>query len=140
MTTKKFNAYNFICMSVQFKMIPKKKSMVSPPKVKCYPCAVSKSELNLNNLAKIISSRLTFSRPDCYGVIMALSEVIGEALSDGKIVRIESLGTFQLNLSGTPAATANAIGKSNIKGAKISYKPSKDLKSKVNKITYKRMR
>jgi len=140
MTTKKFNAYNFIYMSVQFKMIPKKNSLVFPPEVNYYPCAGSKGEVNLDNLAKIISGRCTISRRDCYGVIMALSEVIGEALSDGKIFRIESLGTFQLNLSGTPAATADAIGKSNIKGAKINYKPSKDLKSKVNKITYKRMR
>ena len=120
-------------------MIPKKNSLVSPPEVNYYPCAGSKGEVNLDNLAKIISGRCTISRRDCYGVIMALSEVIGEALSDGKIFRIESLGTFQLNLSGTPAATADAIGKSNIKGAKINYKLSKDLKSKVNKITYKRM-
>ena len=30
--------------------------------------------------------------------------------------------------------------KSNIKGAKINYKPSKELKSRIKRITYKRMR
>ncbi len=127
-------------MSVRFKMIPKQNNLVSPPEVKYYPCAVSKGEMQLDDLARIIAGRSTISRADCYGVIMALSDVIGEALSEGNIVKIESLGTFSLTLLGTAADAAASLGKTNIKGAKISYKPSKDLKSKVKEITYKRMR
>jgi predicted histone-like DNA-binding protein len=121
-------------------MIPKKNSLVSPPEIKYYPCAVSKGEVNLDDLARIVASRTTMSRPDCFGVIMALSDVIGESLANGNIVRIDNLGTFQLNLSGTPADTEAALGKSNIKAAKINYKPSRDLKTRMKKITYKRMR
>ena len=127
-------------MSVRFKMIPKQNNLVSPPEVKYYPCAVSKGEMHLDDLAKIISERSSMSKADCYGVIMALSDVIGEALSDGNIVKIESLGTFSLALLGTAADAAEPLGKANIKGAKISYKPSKELKSKVKEITYRRMR
>jgi predicted histone-like DNA-binding protein len=127
-------------MSVQFKMIPKQNNLVSPPEVKYYPCAVSKGEMQLEDLAKIISGRSSMSKADCYGVIMALSDVIGEALSNGNIVKIDSLGTFQLILQGTAAETEETLGKSNIKGAKISYKPSKNLKSRIKRITYKRMR
>ncbi|GAA4053008.1 MULTISPECIES: HU family DNA-binding protein [Flavobacterium] len=127
-------------MSVQFKMIPKQNNLVSPPEVKYYPCAVSKGEMQLEDLAKIISGRSSMSKADCYGVIMALSDVIGEALSNGNIVKIDSLGTFQLILQGVAAETEQVLGKSNIKGAKISYKPSKELKSKIKRITYKRMR
>lgn len=121
-------------------MIPKQNNLVSPPEVKYYPCAVSKGEMQLDDLAKIISGRSSMSRADCYGVIMALSDVIGEALSNGNIVKIDSLGTFQLVLQGVAAETEQALGKSNIKGAKISYKPSRELKSKIKRITYKRMR
>ena len=127
-------------MSVRFKMIPKQNNLVSPPEVKYYPCAVSKGEMQLDDLARIIAGRSTISRADCYGVIMALSDVIGEALSDGNIVKIDSLGTFQLVLQGTAADAEGALGKSNIKGAKISYKPSKELKSIVKRITYQRIR
>jgi predicted histone-like DNA-binding protein len=121
-------------------MIPKQNNLVSPPEVKYYPCAVSKGEMQLDDLAKIISGRSSMSKADCYGVIMALSDVIGEALSNGNIVKIDSLGTFQLILQGVAAETEQVLGKSNIKGAKISYKPSKELKSKIKRITYKRMR
>ena len=127
-------------MSVRFKMIPKQNNLVSPPEVNYYPCAVSKGEVHLDDLARIISSRCTVSKADCYGVMIALSHVIGEALSDGKIVKIDSLGTFSLTLLGLPAATPDGLGKSNIKKAKILYKPSKDLKDMIGKSEYKRMR
>jgi predicted histone-like DNA-binding protein len=127
-------------MSVRFKMIPKQNNLASPPEVKYYPCAVSTGEMQLDDLAKIISERSSMSKADCYGVIMALSDVIGQVISDGNIVKIDSLGTFRLVLQGTAAETEDALGKSNIKGAKISYKPSKELKSKIKDITYRRMR
>ena len=127
-------------MAVQFKMVSKQNNLVSPPEINYFPCAVSEGEVHLDDLARIIASRSTMSRADCYGVIMALSEVIGESLSNGKIVKINSLGTFQLVLQGTASATEAVLGKTNIKGAKINYRPSKELKGKMNRITYKRMR
>lgn len=127
-------------MPVQFKMIPKQNNLVSPPEVKYYPCAISKGEENLDSLAKTIASRSTMSRADCYGVIVALSEVIGEALTDGMIVKIDNLGTFQLTLSGIAAETQEQIGTANIKEAKIKFRPSKELKNKTKTIKYKRIR
>lgn len=127
-------------MPVQFKMIPKQNNLVSPPEVKFYPCAVSKGIVNLDDLAKIISGRCTVSRADCYGVVIALSDAIGEALSGGNIVKIQNLGSFQLSLSGTASEDESSLGKANIKSAKVVYRPSKDLKSKIKRITYKRLR
>lgn len=127
-------------MAVQFKMIPKQNNLASPPKINYYPCAVSVGEVHLDDLARTIASRSTMSRADCYGVIIALSDVIGEALSNGKIVKINSLGTFKLVLQGTGSEIEDVLGKSNIKGAKINYKPSNDLKNKMRRNTYKRMR
>ncbi len=127
-------------MAVQFKMVPKQNNLVSPPEIKFYPCSVSKGIVTLDDLAKVISSRCTISKADCYGVIIALSDAIGEALSDGKIVKVQNLGSFQLNLLGTAAEDIEALGKSNIKSAKVVYRPSIDLKKKIKGITYKRIR
>jgi predicted histone-like DNA-binding protein len=127
-------------MAVQFKMIPKKNNLVTPPEVKYFPCLVSKGEENLDSLAKIIASRSTISKADCYGVIIALSDVIGEALCEGKIVRIESLGSFKLGVTGSPADSPEPLGKANITGFKILYQPSANLKSKIKKTQFKRIR
>jgi nucleoid DNA-binding protein len=80
------------------------------------------------------------SRVDCYGVIIGLTQAIGESLAAGRIVKIDDLGTFQITLQGLPADSPDDLGKSSIKGAKIIYKPSRDLKSTLKQLKYKRMR
>lgn len=127
-------------MSVSFKMVPKKNNLVSPPQIKYYPCAIHKGEDDLNSLADIVSSQSTISKADCYGVIMALTKVIAESLSEGRIVRIDSLGSFQITLQGLPGESPDEFGKSTIKKANIIYKPSKNMKKMLNGLTYKRIR
>ena len=129
-----------IFMAVSFKMVPKTNNLVSPPETKYYPCAVHNGEVNLNQLAAIVASRSTVSRVDCYGVIIGLTQAIGESLAAGRIVKIDDLGTFQITLQGLPADSPAELGKSNIKGAKIIYKPSRDLKSTLKQLRYKRIR
>jgi predicted histone-like DNA-binding protein len=127
-------------MPVQFKMVPKQNNLASPPEVKYYPCAVSKGEIDLDELATIISSRCTISKADCYGVMMAMSDVIGESLSKGSIVKIEPLGSFSITLTGSGAENQEPLGKSNIKAAKVLYKPSKNIKKTIKEIEFKRIR
>lgn len=127
-------------MAVSFKMVPKTNNLASPPETKYYPCAVHDGTVNLNQLAAIVASRSIVSRADCYGVIIGLTQAISESLAAGRIVKIEDLGTFRITLQGSPADAADVLGKSNIKGAKIIYKPSRDMKSSLRKLNYKRMR
>ena len=126
-------------MAVKYKMVPKKNNLVPPHVVKFYPCAVSQGEVNLDDLAKIIADRSTMSAADCHGVIRALTDVIGETLSNGKIVKIDNLGTFTLTLLGTGAESDEPIGKSNIKEAKVRFQPAKHIKSYLKVLTYKRV-
>ena len=124
-------------MPVQFKMVAKQNNLASPPEVKYFPCAVSNNEVDLDNLADIISYQSTLTKADCYAVIIALTEAIGESLSNGSIVRLDSLGTFRLTLQGKGNITPDDLGKSNIIGAKVKYKPSKNINNKLKGITYK---
>lgn len=126
-------------MAVAFKMVAKQNNIATPPEVKYYPCAVSQGEIDLDDLAKTIASRSTISKADCYGVMIAMSEVISEVLSNGKLVKIESLGTFSIALTGKGTTNAETIGKSNITGAKINYKPSKTLKKNLKQLKFKRI-
>lgn len=127
-------------MAVQFKMVARQNNLASPPEIKYYPCAVHQGETDLDALAQVVASRSTISKADCYGVIMALTEAIGETLKDGRIVKINSLGTFQLVLQGTAADTPEDLGKANIKGSKIIYKPSTGIKNKLKEVSFKRVR
>jgi predicted histone-like DNA-binding protein len=121
-------------------MVPKKNILVSPPQIKYYPCAIHGGEEDLDSLAEMVASRSTVSKADCYGVIIGLTEVISEALAAGNIVRIDSLGSFQITVQGTPADTLEELGTANIKGAKIKFNPSKRMKSKLKNLVFKRVR
>lgn len=131
---------NFNSMAVSFKMVPKKNNLSTPPETKYYPCAVHDGEVNLSRLASIVASQSTVSRADCYGVIVALTQAIADSLSQGKIVKIDELGTFQITLKGLPADSPDDLGKSSIKEAKIIYKPTRDLKNTLKNLSYKRIR
>jgi predicted histone-like DNA-binding protein len=127
-------------MAVSFKLVAKQNNLVSPPEVKFYPCAVSKGTVNLDDLARVVASRSTVSRADCYGVIIGLTAAIADALADGRIVKIDELGTFQITLQGTAAESENDLGKSAIKAAKLVYRPSNDIKKRLKRIDFKRLR
>jgi predicted histone-like DNA-binding protein len=127
-------------MSIQFKMVPKKNNLVAPPQTNYYPCAVHNGEITLDDLATTVASQSTLSRADCYAVIIAMTQVVGDTLTQGKIVRIDNLGTFQITLQGTPAATPDDLGKANIKKANLVFRPAAYLKNVMKKLTYKRLR
>lgn len=127
-------------MSVRFKMVPKQNNIASPPQTKYYPCAVSSGEVDLERLADTVADRSTLSPADCYAVMVAMSEVIGEELARGKIVKIDRLGTFALTLKGTGTEDPERLNKNTILGAKILYRPAQHLKKILTNLTYKRIR
>ncbi|MGL2967023.1 HU family DNA-binding protein [Flavobacterium sp. XGLA_31] len=127
-------------MAVHFKMVAKQNNLASPPEIQYYPCAVHQGVMDLNALAEVISASSTLTPADCYGVIIALTDAIGEALKQGRIIKMEALGTFQLTLQGAAATSPEALGKSNIKGAKVVYKPSAKIKKKLKQVVFKRVR
>lgn len=121
-------------------MVPKKNTLALPPETKYYPCAIHQDEDDLDSLSDIVASQSSFSKADCYGVIIGLTKAIGDSLSEGRIVRIDNLGTFQITLKGLPADSPDDLGKANIKEANIVYKPSRKMKQTLKQLTYKRIR
>jgi predicted histone-like DNA-binding protein len=127
-------------MPIAFKMVPKQNNIATPPQVKYYPCAVSSGEVDLEYIAEIISSRSTISVADCYGVLIGMSQVIGEELAKGKIVKVERLGTFALTLKGTGTDEPDKLNKNTILGTRMLFKPAKSLKKVLTTLNFIRVR
>ncbi len=126
-------------MAISFKMLPKKNMLLNPPQIRYYPIAVSQGETTISQLSEIISSRSTVTKADIYASLISLTEVIGEELAKGRIVRLLELGSFQITLQGLPAESSEAIGKSNIKNGRIVFKPGQKLKKMLQSLDYKRL-
>ena len=127
-------------MPIQYKMLPKTNRLVTPAQTNYYPVAVTTGDVDLEELARIVAMRSTLSEADCYGAVIALTEVMAEMLGQGRIVRLDRLGSFQVTIKGTAAASVEEAGKSSIKSGRIVYKPSLYMKKVLRVLKYKKIR
>ncbi|MCQ4912744.1 DNA-binding protein, partial [Phocaeicola vulgatus] len=63
------------------------------------------------------------SRADVMAGVVALEDVILEALEGGEMVRLADLGTFQIGLSGRGEDTEDTYDVSMIRIARINFRP-----------------
>ena len=127
-------------MAISYKMVLKKQSMVTPPIEKYYPCAIHEGMDDLKSLSDKIASKSNIHPADCYRIVMSLTKEIEESLAMGRMVNIFTLGSFKINVNGVGVDSAEDIVKDEIKGAKIIYRPSKNLNKKLGQLTYKRIK
>ncbi len=101
----------------------------APPKY--YAMALHDVTMDLNSLALDIAGRCTVRRSDVHGVLMALMDSILAQLAEGKIVSFGELGTFCVNLKSEGADTVEDFVPSMVAGKKIVFRPTKELRDKV---------
>lgn len=90
---------------------------------KWYASPKMDGELTIDDLTKEIEKFSALSEADIRGVIIALENVIVNEIVNGKIVRLDKLGSFYPSLSSDGAATEADFNVSMIKGAKVNYRP-----------------
>ncbi|MDY3317541.1 HU family DNA-binding protein [Riemerella anatipestifer] len=113
-------------MSIKFKVVERGQPGVSGGgNKKWYASATTDGEVGIDELVKQIEKFSALSEADIKGVIIALENVIQNALSDSKIVRLEKLGTLYPTLSSGGAATEKDFTQSLIKSVGVNYRPGK---------------
>ncbi len=92
---------------------------------KWYASVVTDGELTVDELSKQIEKFSSLSEADIRGVIIALENVIQENLINGKIIRMDKLGSFYPVISSNGAATKEEFNSSLIKEVYVRYRPGK---------------
>lgn len=87
---------------------------------KFYAQAQANGHVEIREMADRIQKTCTVTRADVMAVLVALEDVIMEALEGGEIVRLADLGTFQIGLSGRGAETEDTYDVSMIRKARIN--------------------
>jgi predicted histone-like DNA-binding protein len=105
---------------------------------KWYANAKSTGDTTLRALGKEIAARSTVSPADTQAVLVALTEVLVEHLTEGKIVRLGDFGAFQVSISSEGAETEAKFNASLIKGNKVVFRPGTDLKEMQNNLKYEK--
>ncbi|KNB62564.1 HU family DNA-binding protein [Chryseobacterium sp. Hurlbut01] len=106
---------------------------------KWYAIVANDGELTVDDLTKQIEKFSALSEADIRGVIIALENVIQDNLANGKIIRLDKLGSFYPSLSSNGAATAEEFDSTLIKSAKVNYRPGKRISNVLKTATFKKV-
>lgn len=119
---------------MKVKVISKRNPKEPETAPKFYASAMHDAKVDLNGLATTVANRCSLRRADVHGVLVALMDIIPEELTEGKIVALGGLGTFCVNVKSDGAETVEELSPSAVKGLKILYRPTKELKKKMRMI------
>ena len=109
--------------SVTYSVVPRinPREKNDPPKY--YAQAQSRGDVNIREMAERIQSTCTVHKTDVYAVLVALEDVVKEAIQNGEIVRLGDLCTLQVGLSGNGTLTEEEFADTHIKKARINFRP-----------------
>lgn len=96
---------------------------------KYYAKAQASGEVTMDEIAEDIAYSTSLTDGDVLNAIRALIKQVNKHLAAGKIVRLETFGTFQIQLQSEGAETEKKFTTSNITGASIQFRPGKPIKA-----------
>ena len=124
-----------VTYSVVPRINPREKN--DPPKF--YAQAQARGDVNVRDMAERIQASCTVHKTDVYAVLVALEDVVKEAIQNGEIVRLGELCTLQVSLSGKGTLTEKEYDDSLIKKAKIIFRPGTILAGALETLKYSKV-
>ena len=116
-------------MALPLKIVKKRDPRDLTKPEKYYVATKATGEINFRDLSRITSQQCTVHEADCYAVLIALEHNIKDALSFGKIVRLGTLGSFQISISSYGAEIKKELNTASVKKRRILFRPDKSFKT-----------
>ena len=110
----------------------------TPPKF--YGHVQARGDVTLREMSERIQQSCTVHKSDVFAVLVALEDVITDALRGGEIVRLGDLGTFQIGISSKGAVTEEDYDESLIKKARINFRPGMALAGILTNLTFTKVK
>ena len=126
--------------SVTYSVVPRRNPSEKGTPPKFYAQAQARGDVSLRDMAERIQTSCTVHKSDVYAVLVALEDVVAEAIQNGEIVRLGDLCTLQVSLSGKGALSEEEYDTSLIKRAKINFRPGTVLANALASLTFSKVR
>ncbi|MDO6803812.1 HU family DNA-binding protein [Wenyingzhuangia sp. 1_MG-2023] len=104
---------------------------------KFYAQAVATGTVDLERLAYLVANQSTVREADCYAVILSLVHNIVDELQQGRIVKLDKLGSFQVSVRSTGVETVEEVSTYSVKKAHLNFRPDTRLKEMLNNLRFK---
>ena len=107
---------------------------------KYYAHVQASGEASIRERAERIQQSCTVHKSDVFAVLVALEDVITDALRGGEIVRLGELGSFQIGISSKGALTEDDHDVSMIKKVRINFRPGVALSGILSNLTFQKVK
>lgn len=135
---QRINQQTFYDMAINYSVAAMKNpNPMSEGEVKYYAKAQANGVVTADQLADEIAYATTLTDGDVLNAIRALVSQIKKHLQNGRIVRLEALGSFQVQLRGSGADTEEMFTPSFISEAHIQFRPGISIRQALNVSTLK---
>ena len=125
--------------SVTYSVVPRRNPSEKGTPPKYYAQAQARGDVSLREMAERIQSSCTVHKSDVYAVLVALEDVVAEAIQNGEIVRLGDLCTLQVSLNGKGALTEEDYTEALIKRAKINFRPGRVLANALGSLSFSKV-
>ena len=125
-------------MAVSYVLVERGNPQKPEEPKKFYAQAKSTGSVTLKELGKEITQRSTVNHADTLAVLEALTQVLADNLSAGKIVRLGDFGTFQIAITSDGAETEKEFTSNLVKNPKVAFRAGNDLKDMLKVLKYER--
>ena len=122
--------------SVTYSVVPRRNSSEKGTPPKFYAQAQARGDVDIREMSERIQQSCTVHKSDVYAVLVALEDVISEAIQNGEIVRLGDLCTLQVSLSGKGSVTEEDYTPSLIKKKRINFRPGKVLANAMASLNF----
>ena len=106
---------------------------------KFYGHVQASGDIDLREMSERIQQTCTVHKSDVFAVLVALEDVITDALRNGEIVRLGDLCTLQVGLSGKGTLTEEEFADTLIKKARINFRPGPVLAGALETLKYSKV-
>ena len=107
---------------------------------KFYGHVQASGDISLREMSERIQQTCTVHKSDVFAVLVALEDVITDALQKGEIVRLGDIGTLQIGISSKGAVTEEDYSDSLIKKARINFRPGSAIVGVLDNLTFAKVK
>ena len=107
---------------------------------KYYGRVQANGDVNIREMSERIQQTCTVHKADVQAVLLALEDVITDALKGGEIVRLGDLGTLRVSLSSKGALTEKEYNTSLITRKRILFRPGTVLSEAMANLTFMKLK
>ena len=139
-TNTNLKTQRIMARNVTYSVSPRKNPRDLESEPKYYGHVQASGDINLREMSERIQQSCTVHKSDVFAVLVALEDVVTDALQRGEIVRLGDLGTLQVGISSKGALTEEEWEESLIKKTRINFRPGTVLQEAIVNLSFTKVK